>query len=602
MLKQNIQKRICIFLIIFILAFSFCYNIYNINDSFNVSIFFKMVLSLTIICVGIERINLRWALCVIGILGILWTINMPVFSPVDEAAHYLYVDYICENHRLPVISEMMNSDLISALAGEATVNIPEGIMYEAVHPPLYYVCMALLCNWFEWTAVRFWICRFVGIILLLGVTCVIFKWCNYLLKQEIIKKEEQTNLLLAAMIILCCPGILTRFGTVSNEGLAVLLVSMCLYQFTKVIFEGISKKKFLFLSILIVCAVLTKITTCFVIVLWLLILLYYKKIRKMVISISIIATGMSPWVLYNYLNYGSFTGTKKHLEYALPICNPNKETIDILSGVAGIFTRFFYPSEGNMGSITQIIVNFLDILLLGGLVYFGIKCIKILYKMLVKKRCQYTYQLEEKKELMEVTYFLCVLGNILILILGSVGTFVSVINGRYLYLSIMPIIYIVQLLSVVKNEERKYTNAMIGFCVVFLGIENILGYAQDDLDKIVGMQCAYESIDMNSMDVNDILLEEKTIVCIGKDPQIVLKKINRECKMIEVLLEEDVSGKFELFYASDGEFAEQKKIVSEYNSKFKSVRFILPKQMEISDVRIDPPINKKIKIDEIRIY
>lgn len=582
------------------------YNLYNIIDSngqFYVGSSVRIVMSVLIAYyfLKISATNNVFFFCLfVSLFSIFWVIQIPVFSPIDEGAHFSYINFICENNKLPLVTDIMDGNILSKIAEEA---IPSGIMYEAVHPPVYYILTAFLCGLFDSVVIRFWICRILGSIILVVIAGVIFSWCRYLNQIGLIDDNKKQKLLLCAILVLCMPGVLTRFGTVSNEGLAVLFVTLILYELTKVVFDGLDEKKFLFINLLILLAFLTKITTAFVIVLWILVLLYYKKYRMGVISSAMIGVGILPWILFNYVNYGSITATKFHLSYVLPIVNPNKESLDIISGIANIFYYFFYPQEGIVSEVTKPIIYFLNLFMLIIFLIILSRTIRNIWKIIVCEKYYLKYSLEEKKDIIEIIYSFCVFGNITILILGSISSYVSIMIGRYLYLSFIPIIYLI-FSYIEEMKQKKFYRIMVVFSCI-LCLENTLTYLSPRLSNIVGSMCDYESIDINNIASYDVTVENGIVISGIVDPQITfLDELKEKYRVVEFELEviNNSMDAFVMYYAVDGYFTEENKIVSYYDVKNKKIRFIFKEGKKFTNVRLDPPAESSIVIKKVKVF
>ena len=105
----------------------------------------------------------------------------------------------------------------------------------------------------------------------------------------------------------------------------------------------------------------------------------YAKVNRDKASNMYMLEAIVPWLLFNFIHYGNITATEAHLSFVLPIINPNKEMIDIISGITNIFYFFFYPQEGIVSEITKPMVYFLSIFLLLIFILFLKRSIKNLY-------------------------------------------------------------------------------------------------------------------------------------------------------------------------------------------------------------------------------
>jgi Dolichyl-phosphate-mannose-protein mannosyltransferase len=75
------------------------------------------------------RFYLPALVCVFVVLCLAYNAALPLFEAPDEGAHYIYVDYIAQNHALP-----------------SMVDLPS---HEVSQPPLYYLLAAPLISWID---------------------------------------------------------------------------------------------------------------------------------------------------------------------------------------------------------------------------------------------------------------------------------------------------------------------------------------------------------------------------------------------------------------------------------------------------------------------
>lgn len=77
--------------------------------------------------------------------------RFPVWAPIDEGAHYSYIQEIAQHGRLPVLGKTYTSEAVLAIyhhanlayfyVNPATQGL-RGLSYEAFQPPLYYILAA----------------------------------------------------------------------------------------------------------------------------------------------------------------------------------------------------------------------------------------------------------------------------------------------------------------------------------------------------------------------------------------------------------------------------------------------------------------------------
>lgn len=391
--------------------------------------------------------------------ALAWCAIQPVFSPIDEGAHMAYIHYIAKYNRFPVINEaFMDSEWLASISQR---NVPSGVMYEAVHPQLYYFCMALFCKAVVNAKVQLWICRFFGCVFLTMILRVLFLWTEYCYDKKLLKNKK--NAMLTIFFLLLLPGILIRFTTVSNEGMAALWLTLFFYHGTKAVMDGVTKQKVLLLALFVVLAAMTKTTTIFIFPILCAILLYHKEYKYMAVACFAIGLAVAPWLIWNYMHYKAFTGMKEHLAFALPIVNPQEVPIPIVPSLFKFFTFFIHAQEGYFphDSIDEYIVCFLNVFLWLVFLCYSVRTL-LGVKALVGKKFSYTD--EEKRHVVCFVYFLSMVGNFAILILGAVSSRAPVILGRYFYVSLLPSAYMI---SCFFEKDRKHS-VLIGFAIAVL--------------------------------------------------------------------------------------------------------------------------------------
>ncbi len=165
-------------------------------------------------------------LLVIGVLGVVVALRFPVFSPIDEEAHYSYVQEIAQHGSLPVLGRTRTSP--QALAVEertypspATTTYPpselKAMSYEAFQPPLYYLTAVpafdLTSNYRD----KLFSLRFYDVLLLFASVAAVGRLARVALKDRWMIGWAFT------LVFFALPGVIVREVTVSNQGLGILL-------------------------------------------------------------------------------------------------------------------------------------------------------------------------------------------------------------------------------------------------------------------------------------------------------------------------------------------------------------------------------------------
>jgi 4-amino-4-deoxy-L-arabinose transferase-like glycosyltransferase len=173
----------------------------------------------------------RWALAgvlvvqvgVIGFTAVFCALRLPYFSPIDEAAHYTYIQQVAEHGTLPVLGRTeVSPQTVSIELGRyphlLSPSVERGLgrlSYEAFQPPLYYVAAApvflITGNYVD----KIYALRLFDVVLLLGALALAGRLCRAVLKQRWLLGLSMV------MVFFMLPGVLVRMVVISNLALTV---------------------------------------------------------------------------------------------------------------------------------------------------------------------------------------------------------------------------------------------------------------------------------------------------------------------------------------------------------------------------------------------
>ncbi len=282
-------------------------------------------------------------------LGIIFAFIQPVWSRVDEAQHYDYVQYVAENLSLPVEGK----DFISQDVVDVSVKSnqwgwrPAGVLstpadldpalwttlpgdlggldkerwvrrnlwyfgYEAMQPPLYYmvnapVYAALPDDPFV---------KLYGMRLLAALLASAMVPITWLTAREA-SPGNRLAIYGAPVAMLLTQGYALNMSQITNDALAVPLAATAVLILLRLVVRGLAWKRSLAAGTLIGAALLTKMTTIFLLpaaAAALIFLLIYKrgKLGRVALHAGIIygvaAAIMAPWLAHNFSLYGDATG------------------------------------------------------------------------------------------------------------------------------------------------------------------------------------------------------------------------------------------------------------------------------------------------------
>lgn len=201
----------------------------------------------------------RWVLGVIlgcyVALGCLYAGKTPQWQAPDEPAHYNYVAYLAEHHRLPVLRQGdYPHDYLEQLKSsrfDPSLTISP-LRYESHQPPLYYLLAALLYS--AAGSHQLLALRLLSVALGTLSLLVLFQ----VLRQVFPRSSALP--ILGTGLVSVLPMRLAMTAAVNNDGLAELLLLLVLWQALKGVRFGFRRKTWLISGALLGLVLLTKTT------------------------------------------------------------------------------------------------------------------------------------------------------------------------------------------------------------------------------------------------------------------------------------------------------------------------------------------------------
>ena len=237
----------------------------------------------------INNKNVWLIILVFVVMGILYSFSIPLWQPYDEPAHFYYVNYLADNHRLPVMS-----------------NDP-GMLYEAHQPPLYYVLNSFFVLKDKSVAFQVHFLRIIAVIIGCGTIWLAWK------VSEFIFKDNKLFSFLSVSIMALSPMFIAVNSTVTNDSLAIFFATAVILLAFKTIDSLASIRDYVFLGLFTGLALLTKAWNVYLIIGTLMLILYqgiaarkYKNMfeRGLIFaSIAIVVSGW--WYMRSMILYGS---------------------------------------------------------------------------------------------------------------------------------------------------------------------------------------------------------------------------------------------------------------------------------------------------------
>lgn len=294
-------------------------------------------------------------------VGLYMIFSYHSFFPIDEEAHFTYVEYLIEHCRAPKFTDSISA---SALNQIFPGNADMSSYYEAVQPPLYYFLCALITGFMKSIKARFYICRVLDLFFCISAIFTVYRSFGYLISRKIIKDSAYLDYIF--YIAAFSQEFFIRSFVVTNDSLMYLLTALCFFFLLKIICED---KGYLLLTITLLLLLWTKISAGYFVGIMIAVLFVKKKFKKMCLMTGISIAGIMPWLIYNKMNYGDFTGSSSHISLVENVINPDGtaySVMDCLQRLPGCIRDIFGNSSASLvlGGAAGLVFSFLAVLFL----------------------------------------------------------------------------------------------------------------------------------------------------------------------------------------------------------------------------------------------
>lgn len=314
------------------------------------------------------------------LIAAVWIFTDIKYSAIDEAAHTQIIQYLLTHRfRFPLVSEN----------------------YEAVQGPIYYYIVALLSCWLP-RSLAYMGGRVFGIACLLLFALLSRKTVEVLKKAQVLRISSRLENTLW-LLFFTNPLLLIRFTRASNEALVPVFVAAVVYLLTQVILGSFDSWKIWLATVFCALAFLTKATSVFVFGLVFLACAYHKKWLMFLWQTLLYLALLAPWFISNYQTYGALTGMQGHLDFVLPIVNPDLKQPDLWDDLLHYFRHYFLNVESGYRYDYLYFDNFvmtLAFLLLCSSLFVAVPA---LWRFL-KGKLKFTYLPEERKSAIFLSY------------------------------------------------------------------------------------------------------------------------------------------------------------------------------------------------------
>ena len=180
---------------------------------------------------SLGAVALACTLCIV-VFGSVVAVRAPVWAPIDEGAHFSYVQQIAEHGSLPVLGSLVSEQVQALADGTYPRLVPVttkhlwlgSYSYEAFQPPLAYavdVPAFYLSGNYHTKVV---LLRLFDLLLLVVTVGLYVRLCRLVLG------DRWLYGLAPALVVLALPGMVVRCVTVSNLPLEMVLVTACVTE------------------------------------------------------------------------------------------------------------------------------------------------------------------------------------------------------------------------------------------------------------------------------------------------------------------------------------------------------------------------------------
>ncbi|MHB8219271.1 MAG: ArnT family glycosyltransferase [Acidimicrobiales bacterium] len=269
--------------------------------------------------------------CVLA-FGAVTAVRNPRWSPIDEAAHFSYIQQIAQHGSLPVLGHAFVSEPVLAIGqgrypGAATVSARHdglaGLSYEAFQPPLYYALAVPVFDLSGNYQTKAVLLRFFDLVLLVVAIALFGRLCRLVLK------DRWLFGLATGMLAFALPGVVVVSVLISNMSLETPLVIACVSELW-LAWERSSPARVISASVLAGLAVLTDLFGLALVPALMVVagvVLWRRHAGRDVVAVGAGATlaGLivAPWLVFNELTYHALTASALAKHEQAPVVNPH---------------------------------------------------------------------------------------------------------------------------------------------------------------------------------------------------------------------------------------------------------------------------------------
>jgi hypothetical protein len=267
--------------------------------------------------------------------------RFPVFSPIDEGAHYTYIQQIAQHGSLPVLGKTLASPQELAISQgvyprPTTINPRTdglgGLSYEAFQPPLYYMTAVAPFDLFHNYKTKVYAVRYYDVLLLVASALL-----SGLLARMVLGRRYWLFGWSAMLSVLLLPAVVVRSVTISNMALAGPMV-LAFVVATWVAWRKHSSALYLVSGALAGLCVLTELELLAMLPVLLVVLVaeaWHRRPHPVSVAswsrhlLPVVAAGLvalvviAPWIGFNEVHYHMWNAGKLAVREQMAIVNPH---------------------------------------------------------------------------------------------------------------------------------------------------------------------------------------------------------------------------------------------------------------------------------------
>ncbi|HEX3947141.1 MAG TPA: glycosyltransferase family 39 protein [Acidimicrobiales bacterium] len=265
------------------------------------------------------------------VFGCITIMRYPLWSAVDEGAHFDNIAYIAEHGSYPVLGKAPATDQELAIGqgiypAHTTIDARTfglgGLSYEAFQPPLYYYVASpvfFLAGNYHTKAI---LLRFFGLVLLLLAIALLAR-----LSRHVLRKRWLLGLA-GGLLVFLMPGVLVRMVTIADVNLAVPIAILVVTELW-IARERQSSRRLLLCGLLVGLGVLTDLYLADLIPVFVLVaatILWRHRTRRDLVQATaggaLAVLVVLPWLVFNEVKYHALTASALAKNEQLAIVNP----------------------------------------------------------------------------------------------------------------------------------------------------------------------------------------------------------------------------------------------------------------------------------------